>query len=76
MKIDAEVRKPFVPAKEIKAGGTFAVYADGELQACMMAPWTQVCGFRAVRLATGQIVSIAGNDKVVPVALKVVVDNG
>lgn len=76
MKIDAEVRKPLVKAKDVKAGDTFAVCADNELQAYMMTPWTQVYGFRAVRLATGQIVSIAGNDKVVPVSLKVVNDNG
>lgn len=76
MKIDAEVRKPFVLAKEIKAGDTFAVYANGELQAYMMTPWSQISGFRAVRLATGEIGSISGNDKVIPVSLKVVADNG
>lgn len=76
MKIDAEVRRPLVRAKDIKAGETFAVYADNELQAYMMTSWTQISGFSAVRLATGQIVNIAGNDKVVPVSLKVVNDNG
>lgn len=76
MKIDAEVRKPLVRAKDIKAGETFAVPNQGELQAYMMTPWTQISGFRAVRLATGQIMNIAGNDMVVPVSLKVVNDNG
>lgn len=76
MKIDAGVRKPMVRAKDIKAGETFAMFVDDELQAYMMTPWNLIDGLRAVRLATGQIVSITGNDKVVPVSLKVVNDNG
>lgn len=76
MKIDAEVRKPLVRAEDIKAGETFAVYVDNELQAYMMAYKSKTHGFRAVRLATGKIVSIAADDMVVPVSLKVVNDNG